>query len=85
MDSSPFALTQFGPADLKGIGTYAYTITGNNGQPAWAIYVIDGGAYRGFGPGGDLFKGYDFIKWQVHAFRLPRWTGTIRHHMPWRQ
>ncbi|KAK9806403.1 hypothetical protein WJX73_002550 [Symbiochloris irregularis] len=59
--SSPNSLSQYGPADLKGIGTYAYTVTGNDGQPAWAIYVIDGGAYRGFGPNGSLFEGYDYI------------------------
>lgn len=40
--SSPNSLSQYGPSDLKGIGTYAYTIAGNDGKPAWAIYVIGG-------------------------------------------
>ncbi|KAK9806913.1 hypothetical protein WJX72_007237 [[Myrmecia] bisecta] len=62
---SNYSLSQYGPEGVKGVGNYAYTIAGQDGRPAWAVYVFDGGAYYEFGnnslPSAGNYSGYDFV------------------------
>ena len=40
------------------MSTYAYTVAGRNGKPAFALYIFDGGAYlKSVMPGS-----YDYIR-----------------------
>ncbi|PNW84505.1 hypothetical protein CHLRE_03g146207v5 [Chlamydomonas reinhardtii] len=59
----PYSLTVAGPKELHGKGNYAYTVTGTDGKPAFAVYVMDGGAYLSEFPGSYDFIHPDQVQW----------------------